>query len=346
MDAMRKQLAKPSRTNAWSRRRLLEVIAAAGVLATVAPARAAAERRVRVGVLKFGTATWELGLVKQQALDRAQNIAIEVVEFAAKDAAAIALQAKAVDVILTDWIWVAARRKAGADFAFSAHSSNVGALMVGAKSSIKQLADLQDKRIGIAGGPVDKNWLLLRAYGQHLFEVDFAWMAQPVFAAPPLLNELAKRGEVDAALNFWPYGARLKAAGFRELVRVADILPALGITGQPPLLGWVFSEAWARQNRDLVSGFLQTMAKARATLAEDANAFAGIRPFTRAEDDAVFAALRESYVEGATVAEPAESETAAADLLRAIAGFGGLELEPLAEGLPAGTFWRAASGNI
>jgi NitT/TauT family transport system substrate-binding protein len=329
----------------WGRRRALRAAAAllgVALLATAWQSACAAtvSRKVRVGVLKFGTATWELVIAARHGLGQSHGIDIEVVEFAAKDAAAIALQAGAVDLILTDWIWVAARRKSGADFTFSTHSGTVGALLAGPKSGVKTLADLQGKRIGIAGGPVDKNWLLLRAYGQKTLGQDLAQWAEPVFAAPPLLNELAKRGEVDAALNFWHYGARLKAAGFVELVRVSDILIELGFSGPPPLLGWTFKESWAVQDPARIGGFLRAMAEARQILATSDAAWDEIGPLTRAESPGILAALKTSYRQGMTLGASADPAAAAQALLRAVSDYGGLELAPLAEGVPDGTFWQ------
>jgi NitT/TauT family transport system substrate-binding protein len=297
--------------------------------------------KIRVGVLKFGTVTWELAVAARHGLNQSNGIDIEVVEFAAKDAAAVALQAGAVDLILTDWIWVAARRKSGADFTFSTHSGTVGALLTGPKSGVKTLADLKGKRIGVAGGPVDKNWLLLRAFGQKTLGQDLAQWAEPVFTAPPLLNELAKRGEVDAALNFWHYGARLEAVGFSELVRVSEILSELGFSGPPPLLGWTFRESWAVRNPARIGGFLRAMTGARDILATSDAAWDEIAPLTRAESPAIFTALKTAYRQWMTLSgDGADAAVAAAALLRAVSDYGGPELAPLAEGVPDGTFWQ------
>ena len=38
--------------------------------------------------------------------------------------------------------------------------------MVAADSPAQTLADLDGKKIGIAGGPVDKSWLILRAWSR------------------------------------------------------------------------------------------------------------------------------------------------------------------------------------
>ncbi len=46
---------------------------------------------------------------------------------------------------------------------FLPYSSTEGALMVPGDSPVRSVADLAGKRLGVAGGPLDKNWLLLRA---------------------------------------------------------------------------------------------------------------------------------------------------------------------------------------
>ena len=65
---------------------------------------------------------------------------------------------------------------------------------------------------------------------------------KPNYAAPPLLNELIERNEIDAVLNYWHYNARLKSKGYRELLSIENILKDLGIKTKIPAYGWVFSE--------------------------------------------------------------------------------------------------------
>ena len=149
----------------------------------------AAAETVRIGVLKFGTVAWELDVIKAHGLDEAEGIDVEVVGLAGKDATSVALQAGKVDMIVTDWIWVSRQRAAGAGFTFVPYSTAVGALMVPPDSPIRTLPDLKGKRLGIAGGPADKSWLLIRALARERHGMDLAAEADAVFGTPPLLNE-------------------------------------------------------------------------------------------------------------------------------------------------------------
>ena len=112
----------------------------------------------------YGSVNWELKLIKELSLDKNNGFNLEIVELASKNAAAVALQGGAVDMIVTDWFWVSRQRNEGRLFTFVPHSMAAGGLIVAKDSSIKNEKDLRGKKIGIAGGQVDKGWLIFRAY--------------------------------------------------------------------------------------------------------------------------------------------------------------------------------------
>jgi NitT/TauT family transport system substrate-binding protein len=304
-------------------------------------ARAADLPVVRVGVLKFGTVNWEIEVMRRHGLDRAHGVAVEPIELAGKDGAAVALQGGSVDVIFTDWLWVARRRSLGGDFTFVPHSHATGGLMVRQDSGIKTLADLKGRKIGVAGGPIDKSWLVLRAYAKKTAGLDLAHDAEPVFAAPPLLQQTLLRGDIPAAINFWQYNARLPRQGFVELVRVEDMLPALGLSRRTPLLGWVFSEQWAKAHPAAATGFLAAAKAARDRLGASDADWQEIAPLTGAKTPDVLARLRDAYRRGIAGEEQAEADPAAAAqrLLDLLIAYGGIDEAPKDGKLPPGTFF-------
>ncbi|HET7594180.1 MAG TPA: ABC transporter substrate-binding protein [Stellaceae bacterium] len=299
---------------------------------------------VRVGVLKFGTVSWELDVMRRHGFDRAHGVDVEPLELAGKDGAAVALQGGAVDVILTDWLWVARRRALGGDFTFVPHSHATGGVMVRKDGGIKGIADLRGRKIGIGGGPVDKSWLVLRAFARKTAGLDLAKEAQPVFAAPPLLNETLKRGDVPAAINFWQYNARLPKGEFVEMVRVEDMLPALGLSPEMPLLGWVFSARWAASHDAAIRGFLAAAKEARDTLANSPEEWQKIAPLAQVDDPQVLQRLREAYRRGIAQGEPeADIADQAQRLLELLVQFGGIDEAPPGGRVPAGTFFTGSS---
>ena len=151
-----------------ARRTLLATIPAAAAL----PLRAASMPAVRVGVLRYGTVSWEIDVIRHHALDATAQITVVPVELAAAQAAQVALQAGQVDMIVLDWLWVARQRGAGADWTFVPFSNAVGALIAPAGSPVRELRDLEGRTLGIAGSPLDKSWLILRAYAKQRYGID------------------------------------------------------------------------------------------------------------------------------------------------------------------------------
>jgi NitT/TauT family transport system substrate-binding protein len=332
----------PMLKNRSPRRGVAAILAALGLLFGSWSAAAQGDA-IRVGVLAFGTVNWELDVVRHHGLDRKRGVALEVVKLGSKNATAVALQAGEVNAIVTDWLWVSRQRAAGADYAFVPYSVAVGSIMVRPGAGVSSLADLEGKRIGIAGGPVDKSWLFLRAYVRKRHGFDPAEAAEPVFAAPPLLNQVMLRGEVDVALNFWHYAARLGAAGMTELVKVADLLPGLGVEGPLPLIGWVFSEGWAGRNEKLLQGFLDASAEAKKIMARSDAEWERLRPLTKAKDDAILFALRDAYRAGIPGPLDRRAVRAAEAAFATLAEVGGAALVGKARALSPGTFWRVTA---
>ena len=57
---------------------------------------------IKVGSLQYGSVNWELDLIKSMELDKKYGVNVEIVQLASKNAAAVALQGKSVDLIVTD----------------------------------------------------------------------------------------------------------------------------------------------------------------------------------------------------------------------------------------------------
>ncbi|PVE23612.1 ABC transporter substrate-binding protein [Microvirga sp. KLBC 81] len=312
-------------------------------LIVLGPARAQDDHKIKVGLLKFGTVAWEVDTIRHHGLDRRHDIAVVPTEFASNEAAKVALQAGAVDMIVTDWPWVARQRGEGVAFSFVPYSRAVGALMILPGSSIESLRDLKGKRIGVVGGPLDKSWLLLRAYAQKELGVDFAEAVEPVFGAPPLLNEELARGRIDAVLTYWHYAARLEASGARPLLTVTEILRRLGIGGDVPMLGYAFREEWAGREEAALQGFVAASREAKALLASSEEEWVRLAPQLGTTDPAVLAALQEGFRVGIPERWSEAERKAAADLYAILVQIGGGKLVGQAKAFDQKTFWPSVS---
>ncbi len=311
-------------------------------LATLAalPARAdTAPVPVRLGLLPFGTVQWEVETARARGLDRANGVALAVQELAGTQAAQVALLAGGVDIIASDWLWVARQRAAGIDLSFIPYSCAVGAVIVPADSPIRSTADLAGKRIGIAGGPLDKGWLLLRAQAARRHGIDLAAEATALYAAPPLLSQQVQAGKLDAVLTYWHFAARLEAAGLRQLVGVSDLARDLGLATAVPALGYVFRADWAADNAAALTGFTALSRQAKTILAMEDAAWTPLRPLLGVADDRAAMVLRDRFCHGIPTRWTEAERADAARLFAILAGLGGRELVGDATAIPDGTFW-------
>lgn len=307
------------------------------------PARAEALEPIRLGLVTFGTVAWEADTIRHHGLDEANGIALSVTEFATNEAAKVALQARAVDLIVTDWPWVNRQRAEGASFSFAPSSKAIGALMVAPGSAITSLSDLKGKRIGVVGGPLDKSFLLLRALSRKTLGADLTDLVEPVFGAPPLLNEELARGRVEAVLTYWHYAARLEAQGAKPLLTVAAIIRQLGNAGDVPMLGYAFREEWAREHRSALDGFLRASQDAKRLLAASDGEWQRLSPLVGTSDPAVLASLRREYRAGLLENWGEDERRSAAALYNVLVELGGEPLVGSAMALDPGSFWPVAA---
>ncbi len=298
---------------------------------------AQANEAVRIATLKTGTVAWEIDTILHYGLDKKYGIDLTLVPVAGKQGADIMLMGGEADVIVTDWIWVSRQRTSGSDYTFSPYSRQVGGIVVKGDSQLRSLADLKGKKIGIAGGPTDKSWVLFQALSRKQFDFDLATQAEPVFAAPPLLSEKLETGEIDAVITFWHFAAKLKARGGREITTVADAAQALGLDTETPLLGYVYSAAWSAAHANAAEALAAASRDAKTLLASDNAVWDRLRPAMNVNDDREFEALKAGFRAGIPAEKPVNVETAA-QLFSVLASIGGKDLVGDSPVLAPGTF--------
>jgi NitT/TauT family transport system substrate-binding protein len=220
---------------------------------------------------------------------------------------------------------------------FVPYSKAVGAVVVPGTSGAQTLADLEGGKIGIAGGPLDKSWLILRAYAQQEYGIDLKALTEQVFGAPPLIFKSGLGGEVAGAINFWHFLAKMKASGMRELISVETAGQALGLNTDTPLLGYFFKESFLAENPDLAQAFYDASREAKELLASDDAAWEAIRPRMNAKTDAQFDQLKADWIAGIPARGPVDVE-GANKMLSLMNALGGPDLVGDASTVPAGLF--------
>lgn len=340
-----------------TRRTMLAVMAgAAGTAVGTAlcagrhPAMAAAPEPIRLSILQFGSAAWELAAMGALGLDGAHGVSLDLTRAANNDAGRLAFLAGAADGVVSDLLWAARLKAEGRDLLYLPFSTGEGAIMVPAGSPLKRLADLKGMRLGVAGGPLDKSWLLLQAHARQSDGIDLAQSAQVAFGAPPLLAAQLERGDLDAALIYWTFAARLEAKGFTRLTGMDEVVAAFGIAPPPALVGYVFHGAFARSRRAALAGFAAASAATKIALAGTGpaadTAWTAARGVMQAGDEATFQALRRGFIAGIPHRPAGAERAAAAQLIAVLATAGGSALLGPVRTLPDDLYWTPEGGAL
>lgn len=323
-------------------RRFLVAASLAGFALSASAANAA--DKLRIAIQSNGTFGWELAVARAYSLDKEANIDFETTELATTEAGKIALVGGGADMILSDWLWVARTRSLGTKLVFYPHSTALGAVMAKGPSAPWTAADLVGKKLGVAGGSLDKSWLMLQAWAlKH--NVDLKAQATPVFAAPPLLAEKLSQGELDAALEFWTFAAKLQASGFARVIDMSEVERDLGAKGPVIVTGYVFDEAFGARNGPLLQRFFAMMTKAKRLIADNDEAFAKIAPMTGAANPAALAILRQYYRQGIPTRPLADDIADAAAIYKVLAAVGGPQLVGSSAELDPDVFYRPTADS-
>ena len=322
---------------------LLRAMIAAALAALQIGAASAADT-IRIAAQKTGTFAWELAVIRAHGLDKAANLTLEVRELASPEAGKIALRSGDADIMISDWLWVSRERSLGAKLAFYPYSSALGAVMVPNTSPIQSLADLKGRKLAVAGGPIDKSWLLLQASLQR-DGINLKSDSTIVYGAAPLVAAQMLNGDMDATVNYWNFCAALEEKGFRRIATIQDLVQHFGAKGPVAMVGYVFDEAWAGANQDRLARFIDMTRKAKQILTTSDGAWDDIAKLTGASDAATLHAYRDRYREGIPHRRIEDEEKDARVLYHVLAGIGGHDLVGPAPDLDPGTYYHALPGD-
>ena len=310
------------------------------LVAGAVPALAA--ETLRIGLQSTGTFAWQLDVIRRHGLADRAGLDLKISEFASPDAGKLALNGGSVDLAIVDWLWVARARALGAKLLFYPYSSAVGAVMVKGNSPVRGIEDLKGRVLAVAGGPLDKSWLIVQAAAARR-GIDLKHDATLEYGAPPLIYEKSQQGEAEASLNFWNFCARLETQGYRRILDVRDAEAALGLKEPVALIGYVFSEQFAADHRSEIDRFIAAAQQANDIMLRSNEEWDALRPLMKAEDDQTFAAYRDRTREGIPRRSIAAEQADAAALFRALASVGGKDLVGPSQELDGNLYYQPAS---
>ena len=252
---------------------------------------------IKVAVLATGTVNWELQHIKNRGLDHQNGFNLVIEKKASLSATRLAFMSNSSDMMVSDWLWVADQNNLGNEFKFIPYSKQIGAVVHANTSQIKSITDLTGKTIGVAGGPMNKGWLLTQAAAAKK-GIQLTEQAEVQFGAPPLMSQALKRGQVDILITFWHYAEKLKLHGYVELYSLSDAMKELGLKSEIPLLGYVVNNQFIIENNNVVQGFQRAIRQAKDDLKTNELYWGALRQSMRFQNEAEFTALKSGYIDG------------------------------------------------
>jgi NitT/TauT family transport system substrate-binding protein len=318
---------------------LVRIVIVLWLAAAAVPALAA--DTLRIGSQTTGTFAWQLDVIRRHGLAANAHLDLQVSEFASPDAGKLALNGGSVDIAVVDWLWVARARALGAKLLFYPYSTAVGAVMVKGDSPVKGIDDLRGRVLAVAGGALDKSWLIVQGAALRR-GIDLRRDAKLEYGAPPLMAAKLRQGEADAGLNFWNFCAALETQGYRRLFDVRDAERELGLSEPVALIGYAFTEQLAAEHRSALDRFIDIARQANDIMRNSDVEWDALRPLMKAEDDLTFRAYRDRTREGMARRSIAAEVQDARALFGALARIGGSELVGPARELDETLYYQPA----
>jgi NitT/TauT family transport system substrate-binding protein len=255
-----------------ARRRIVPALCAALMLvplpATFGAPAAAPQPELRIGLEAGGTLTWELHAMHDLGLDRRYGLNLLLTRYTTKPAAELALRTRDIDVKVDDWLFATRMRSQEvAVQAVDAFSRAVGGVVVQTGGHIRSIGDLRGRRLGVTSLG-DKSYLVLRAVAITEYDFDPERDSHVISASPLLLDELFRRGDIDAILQYWQFIPGLLSTGhFRELVSTAKLAGRLAPNAGVPFLVVVATDDVVRTRPGAVRAFLRALRETKQALA-------------------------------------------------------------------------------
>ena len=318
------------------------ILLALCLLVGTTPALAA--ETLRIGVQTTGTFAWQLDVIRRHGLAERAGLDLQITEFASTDAGKLAVNSGSVDIAVVDWLWVARARALGAKLQFYPYSSAVGAIMVKNDSPLKSLEDLKGHVVGVAGGPLDKSWLIVQSAALRGC-VDLKRTATLQYGAPPLIAQKLRQGEAEASLNFWNFCASLETQGYRRILEVRDAEAALGLKEPVAVIGYVFSEPFAAAHKSAIDRFIAITREADNIMLKSDEEWDALRPLMNAADEPTFRAYRDRTREGMPRRSVASEASDAAALFKTLAAIGGPDLVGPSQELDRGLYYQPSTAG-
>lgn len=236
--------------------------------APAASTPAAAPTTVKVDYIA-GIQAFPIEVMQQFGIAKAHNLNLQLNQLSGVAGEDTAIHTGQFQVAFAGWPTIALLRGQGQEqnvsnvYGFYGYQNEI---IVAKDSSIKSVADLKGKTIGIAGGPTSANYWMFRVETLKYYGFDPLKQSKIKFGAPPLIVGQFDKGQLDAIILLDPFQDAVLATG-----KARTIGSEGGIwqqhTGQKPLvLTMVMNTDWAKANTQTAKNFIAAYQQALAYL--------------------------------------------------------------------------------
>lgn len=162
-----------------------------------------------------------------------------------------------------------------------------------AEKPYETLADLAGARVGTPSTAL-LDWMIIRAAGKRAYDFDIEKEAEVSNAAPPLINELIKRGELDAALQFSDFTLEpIHEGTLKAVTTVPDLLAEAGFDPDSFYLLYTLSKQWRAEHPEAVAPLIAAMDEAVELMMTDDEIWPELAAYSGLEDMALLPAFIE-----------------------------------------------------
>ncbi|MEH6628021.1 MAG: ABC transporter substrate-binding protein [Motiliproteus sp.] len=213
---------------------------------------------------RTGSPFWLMDCIQQQGLDRKYGFTLQVNYLddqwqGGRHATEQALVDGDVDFIDCDWLTLLRCRREGLPIsAVYPYGRILGGLMVPPGSPVQDVGGLYKKSVGVVNRR-DKNWMLFQAYSRQVMGIDpeTSLRLREAGSKTTLLQWL-QQGELDAAIVYWQQIPALQQQGYRLLLDIPLLLPALA-TITTPTSFFIFREQLIAARPELIRAFIAAL---------------------------------------------------------------------------------------
>lgn len=191
---------------------------------------------IRMMLNPAGTMSFPPFVIKKFKLDEKYGFKLETINYTNANTATAAMQSKSAEMIVYEWLATARIIDGGIPVVGVApFMTYVNTVLVPTDSSLKTLADLKGKRLGVHS-KTSYDWMIMQAAAKQKFNIDLAKEVTIQEAAAPLLRGASDQGQLDATQMWNSLAADMLASNkYKTLVTIRSITEDLGIPTVPYL---------------------------------------------------------------------------------------------------------------